>query len=351
MLSKRINQATPAVDNSQKAEAARPVPPVAEAPAPVAPSKSENKPTRIDSSVPAKRRTTPRVAELRKQLRPKLLRSLDEADEWQRNNPEHQKTVAERLQMYLQRASINVSKPEYDELQSAILDDLLGFGAIQPLVEDRSYSEIMVNGPDVIFAERKGKLIETDIVFDDNDHVLWTAQRIVRRVGRTVDRISPMTDARLPDGSRVHVIIPPSALLGPTITIRKFPEKVLTPQDLINFGSFTPEVSEFLEACVVARLNIVVSGGTGSGKTTLLNVLSSFIPGDERIVTIEDSAELQLTQRHVVRLETAPAIPGVMEKPASSKFVIWSRAACVCVRIGSSLANAVRVKRSTCSKR
>jgi pilus assembly protein CpaF len=270
----------------------------------------ENRPARIDSTTPPKKRTTPNVAALRKQLRTKLLATADEADEWKRDNPEQQKAITDRLKTVLQRGNINLSTAEYEELRKGLLDDLLGFGAIQPLVEDRSYSEIMVNGPEIIFAERKGKLIETEIVFDDNDHAMWTATRIVRRIGRSIGRNDPMTDARLPDGSRVHIIIPPSALMGPTITIRKFPEKVLTPQDLINFGSFTQEAAEFLEACVVSRMNIVVSGGTGSGKTTLLNVLSSYIPSDERIVTIEDSAELQLTQRHVVRLETAPPVPG-----------------------------------------
>jgi pilus assembly protein CpaF len=168
----------------------------------------------------------------------------------------------------------------------------------------------MVNGPDIIFTEYKGKLLETEHVFDDDEHIMWTAQRIVRPLQRDFSRQNPMVDARLPDGSRVHLIMPPSALEGTTITIRKFPESRLTVQNLIDWGSLTEEVAEFLQACVVARLNIVVSGGTASGKTTLLNVLSSFIPDDERIVTIEDSAELQLSQRHVVRLETCPPMPG-----------------------------------------
>lgn len=194
-------------------------------------------------------------------------------------------------------------------MTEGLLDDLLGFGAIQRMVEDKSYSEIMVNGPDLIFAELKGKLTETPYVFDDEEHVLWTAQRIVRPLQRQLNRANPMVDARLPDGSRVHIVSQPSALNGTTITIRKFPDKRLTIQDLVGYDSLTQDVADFLEACVVSRMNIVVSGGTGSGKTTLLNVLSSFIPEDERIVTIEDSAELNLSQRHVVRLETAPALP------------------------------------------
>src|SRR5690606_30927389 len=202
-----------------------------------------------------------------------------------------------------------LSAREFQELNEGLLNDLLGFGAIEPLVQNRSYSEIMVNGPDVIFAEFKGKITETEVVFDDEDHVRWTAQRIVRPLSRQLNRSNPMVDGRLPDGSRVHIVSEPSALCGTTMTIRKFPDKRLTVDDLVKFGSFTHEVGDFLQACVVARLNIVVSGGTGSGKTTLLNVLSSFIPEDERIITVEDAAELQLAQRHVVRLETAPPIP------------------------------------------
>lgn len=310
MLSKRLSQVSAPPPATADFASPTPVEAPAVPPAPTAAPRQESKPMRIESDTPPKKRTSPNVAALRKQMRSKLLATPDEADEWKRDNVEQQKVITDRLKTVLQRGNINLSTAEFEQLHKGLLDDLLGFGAIQPLVEDRSYSEIMVNGPEIIFAERKGKLTETEIVFDDNDHVLFTAQRIVRRIGRSIGRNDPMTDARLPDGSRVHIIIPPSALMGPTITIRKFPEKVLTPQDLIDFGSFTPEAAEFLEACVVSRLNIVVSGGTGSGKTTLLNVLSSYIPGDERIVTIEDSAELQLTQRHVVRLETAPPVPG-----------------------------------------
>lgn len=263
--------------------------------------------------VPAKRRTPAKLAEIRKQLRGKLLSKPDEADTWERKDADKCDILEKRLQVVLQKMQLNFPPDQYKILRDGLLDDLLGFGAIQPLVENKDYSEIMVNGPDIIFAEHKGKLGETQIVFDDEDHVRWTAQRIVRPLGRVLNREYPMVDARLPDGSRVHLVSDPSALLGTTITIRKFPEKRLTVPDLVNFGAFTAEVAEFFEACVVARLNIVVSGGTGSGKTTLLNVLSSFIPEDERIITVEDSAELQLAQRHVVRLETAPAIAGTKD--------------------------------------
>ncbi|MCB9452344.1 MAG: CpaF family protein [Anaerolineaceae bacterium] len=260
--------------------------------------------------IPAKRQTPPKLAQLRKQLRAKLLAALDEADEWHRGDEEKERLLIERLKTIIQKANIHLTPGEYELLTESLLNDLMGFGAIEPLVQNRDISEIMVTGADMIFAEQRGKLQEVEIVFDDEEHIQWTAQRIVRPLQRSLNRANPMVDARLPDGSRVHIVMPPSALRGTTITIRKFPDKPLTVNDLIRFGSFTEDVALFLQACIVSRLNTVVSGGTGSGKTTLLNVLSSFIPGDERIVTIEDAAELQLTQRHVVSLETAPPLPG-----------------------------------------
>jgi pilus assembly protein CpaF len=260
--------------------------------------------------VPSKIQASPRVAQLRKHLRAKMLAHPEEADRWSRNDGDKQALLVERMDTILRKMNVLLNKAEYEELKYGLLNDLLGFGAIQTLVEDRNVSEIMVNGPHVIFAERKGKMIETELTFDDEDHVLWTVQRIVRPMQRTLDRSNPMVDARLPDGSRVHIVTAPSALQGTTMTIRKFPEKRLTVNDLIGYGSLSADVAEFLQASVVSRLNVIVSGGTGSGKTTLLNVLSSFIPEDERIVTVEDAAELNLAQRHVVRLETAPPIPG-----------------------------------------
>jgi pilus assembly protein CpaF len=280
---------------------------------PVAASKPESKAEVAAKG--SKKRLPSKLAALRKALRAKVLRSPDEADSWHRDDPEKQRIIAERLrtifrQMSEDNPNLGLTPDEFELLKDAILDDVLGFGAIEPLVSDRSYSEIMVNGANVIYAEHKGKLDETDLAFDDEDHVIWTAKRIVRPLQRQLDRANPMVDARLPDGSRVHIVSQPSALNGTTITIRKFPEKRLTIDDLISFGSLSRESADFLQACVVSRLNIVVSGGTGSGKTTLLNVLSSFIPDNERILTIEDAAELQLNQRHVVRLETAPPMPG-----------------------------------------
>jgi pilus assembly protein CpaF len=278
-------------------------------PKPKPAAKQEQQRDKYGNPIPPKQVTSAKVAALRKKLRAMLLSHPAEADEWERHDREKQKILEDRLKVLVQRQKVQLSEAEYGELREGIFDDLLGFGAIQALVENKSYSEIMVNGPDVIYAEYKGKLKETEFVFDDEDHVQWVAQRIVRPLQRRFDRENPMTDARLPDGSRVHLIMPPSGLNGTTITIRKFPEKPLTVDDLIRFGSFTREVASFLEACVVSRLNVVVSGGTGSGKTTLLNVLSAFIPASERIVTVEDSAELQLSQRHVVRLETCPPVP------------------------------------------
>jgi pilus assembly protein CpaF len=188
-----------------------------------------------------------------------------------------------------------------------LVNDLTGFGPINPLLLDPEVSEVMVNGPNQVYVERSGRIELTSVQFRDNEHVMGVVDRIVAPIGRRVDEASPMVDARLPDGSRVNVIIPPLALNGPTITIRKFSQDPYTIDDLIGFGTLTEEMAAFLDACVKARLNIFVSGGTGSGKTTTLNVLSSCIPSDERIVTIEDAAELKLWQEHVVSLESRPA--------------------------------------------
>jgi len=194
-----------------------------------------------------------------------------------------------------------------DQLFHDILDEMLGFGALQPLIEDESVTEIMVNGPKKVFIERKGKLVKTNVSFENDAGVIRIIEKIIAPLGRRVDNDSPTVDARLPDGSRVNAVIAPCAIDGPTITIRKFKKDKLTVDQLISFGSLTKSMADFIRACVISRLNIVISGGTGSGKTTLLNVLSSFIPEDERIITIEDAAELKLQQDHVVRLETKPA--------------------------------------------
>jgi pilus assembly protein CpaF len=204
-------------------------------------------------------------------------------------------------------ANLVVSRVEREHMIGLIMADILGYGPIQPLLDRDDITEVMVNGPSQVYIEHKGHLTLSDVKFIDNDHVLRIIERIVAPLGRRIDESSPMVDARLPDGSRVNAIIPPLALGGPTITIRKFKKDSLKVDDLIRFGSMTPEFAQFLKAAVIAGLNIIISGGTGSGKTTLLNVLSSFIPEDERILTIEDAAELQLQQPHVVRLESRPA--------------------------------------------
>ncbi|MBQ2903934.1 MAG: CpaF family protein [Clostridia bacterium] len=193
------------------------------------------------------------------------------------------------------------------KVTTELFNDIMGYGPIEELVQNPNYSEIMVNGPDKIYVEDKGKLRLTDLKFRDEEHLMNVINRIVSNVGRHVDEASPMVDARLADGSRVNAIIPPLSLIGPVLTIRKFGKKPITAQQLLQFGSLTPDMLQFLEACVKGKLNIVVAGGTGSGKTTLLNVLSSYIPEDERIVTIEDAAEVQLKQEHVITLEARPA--------------------------------------------
>lgn len=222
--------------------------------------------------------------------------------------------IAEIVDETLKEKDIYISRTEKQDILSYIIDETIGFGPISKYLMDESVSEVMVNGPKQVYVERGGKLQITDACFEDNKHVMRIIEKIVSPLGRRIDEGSPMVDARLPDGSRVNAIIPPLALDGPTITIRKFSKKPLEMSNLTGYGTLTPEMALFIEACIKARLNIVVSGGTGSGKTTTLNVLSSFIPYDERIVTIEDAAELQLRQEHVVRLESKP--PNVEGKGA-----------------------------------
>src|SRR5690348_4970805 len=209
-----------------------------------------------------------------------------------------------------------ISRDDRERLASAIADDALGHGPLERLLADDTISEIMVNGPYDIWIERQGRLFDTNVRFDDDSHMRRIINKIVAEVGRRVDESSPMVDARLPDGSRVNIIIPPLSLSGPLITIRKFSKKRLTLEELIKIGTLSEESVDYLQRCVLAELNVLISGGTGSGKTTLLNALSSAIPDEDRIVTIEDAAELQLNQRHVLRLESRPKnIEGEGEVP------------------------------------
>src|SRR6187401_1019552 len=199
-----------------------------------------------------------------------------------------------------------LNRQERERLIEEVLDETFGLGPLEMLLKDHTISDILINGPKNIYVERRGKMERTPVEFRDNAHLLQIIDRIVSKVGRRVDEVCPMVDARLPDGSRFNAIIPPLALDGPTMSIRRFGANPLKLEDLLNFKAFTPEMAMLMEAAIKARLNIVISGGTGCGKTTLLNTLSSFIPHEERVITVEDAAELQLQQEHVVRLETRP---------------------------------------------
>jgi len=243
--------------------------------------------------------------DLKERIQDKLVAELDPGMDISRTD-EVRHSIQDLFDQILQQENIILSRTERERLFEGIVAEILGFGPIEILLSDESVSEIMVNGPDKVFVERKGKLTLTNVTFENNEHVMKVIDRIVSPLGRRIDESSPYVDARLPDGSRVNAIVPPLALNGPTLTIRKFEKDPLTIDDLVRFGSMSNETAEFLKACVKSRLNIIVSGGTGSGKTTLLNVLSSFIPGDERIITVENAAELQLRQEHVVTLESRP---------------------------------------------
>jgi pilus assembly protein CpaF len=220
---------------------------------------------------------------------------------------ERRQELLQRMHDVYRQTGLNLPDSLRSQIFRDVIDELIGYGPIQPLLDDPEITEVMVNGPKQVYIEREGKVIKTSITFESDEHVIRVIERIVLPLGRRIDAESPTVDARLPDGSRVNAVIPPVAIDGPSITIRKFSTEKLGVKQLIAFGSITENMVDFLQACVVARLNIIISGGTGSGKTTLLNILSSLIPDSDRIVTIEDAAELQLQQEHVVRLETQPA--------------------------------------------
>jgi pilus assembly protein CpaF len=290
--------ATPSPPTAAAVAPAPPPPP----PVPTTPTPAPTRPT-VQDATPANDQK--RMLELSLWIVDRIQASLGNQTELKRST-ETERLLQERFARIYQQANVHLSDQDVKKLFAMVCDELFGFGPLQPLLDDDTISEVMVNGPNKVYIEQKGKLKLTDVRFASDEHVLKIIDRIIRPLGRRIDRKWPMVDARLPDGSRVNAIIPPCAIDGSTITIRKFSKNKLKVDDLIRFGSMTPEMAEFLRACVVSRLNIVVAGGTGSGKTTLLNVLSNFIPEDERIITIEDSAELQLAQDHVVRLEAKP---------------------------------------------
>ncbi|MEN6298522.1 MAG: CpaF family protein [Anaerolineaceae bacterium] len=243
--------------------------------------------------------------DLKTRVQNRLLAELDPGMDISKVN-EVRDTIQELFEQVLAEENIVLSRPERHRLFEQISAEILGFGPLQPLLEDDTITEVMVNGAKNIYIERDGKINRVPFTFESDEHVMRIIDRIVAPLGRRIDESSPYVDARLPDGSRVNAVIPPISLVGPVITIRKFFKNPLTIEQLIQFGTITTDAIQFLKACVESRLNIIISGGTGSGKTTFLNILSQFIPNDERIITIENAAELQLRQEHVVTLESRP---------------------------------------------
>jgi len=245
--------------------------------------------------------------ELKNRIQQQLASEMDAFELIQKESlsGEKKREIKERIVTLLEEEGL--SPLENEEIADELFAEILGYGPLQPLLDDPRVTEIMVNAPDRVYVEKDGKLQRAPVSFADAAQVMQIIEKIVAPLGRRIDESSPMVDARLPDGSRVNAIIPPLAINGPALTIRKFSRKPYRIEDLVRFGTLNEEMARFLKACVRARLNVIVAGGTGSGKTTTLNVLSSFIPDDERIVTIEDAAELQLQQEHVVALESRPA--------------------------------------------
>ncbi|MFT4264881.1 MAG: CpaF family protein [Nocardioides sp.] len=278
-----------------------------------APQTAPPQPASHTATPPAPRRTLvgtqqDRIEEIKTHVHEQLLKQLGpQLYATDMDARELETRVRSVLQEVLATQERPLSSADRQRVTQEISDDILGLGPIEPFLRDPEVSEVMVNGADDIWLERRGKLVHAEATFSDEAHLRRTIDKIVSRIGRRVDESSPMVDARLQDGSRVNAVVPPLAIDGSALTIRKFSADPLTADDLERFGSLTPAARRFLEACVRGRLNVIVSGGTGAGKTTTLNVLSSFIPADERIVTIEDAAELQLKQDHVVRLESRPA--------------------------------------------
>lgn len=258
--------------------------------------KSQNGDKVLTSVVPEK----DNYVQLKEMVRIRTIESLNDVKET------NEQTIREKLDDALTLMAGDSPRLERNKISEELYNDIMGYGPLEALLADPDVTEIMINGYNQVFVENKGRLYEVEIKFRNQEHLLTIIDRIVSSIGRHIDEASPMVDARLKDGSRVNVIIPPLSLIGPVMTIRKFSKIPFTTKNLIQFGSTSPKMMSFLEACVKGRLNIIVSGGTGSGKTTLLNVLSSYIPENERIVTIEDAAEIKLSQNHVVTLESRP---------------------------------------------
>ena len=303
-LLKRIERARPAAEGEPQLPATTPTQPATTTggPGKVAPPPGTTGPRPFLGAMPT--RESFREAKYRVQNR--LVNELDPKLDLT-NQVEVRRQIEELFGKIADEEGLALTRAERVRMLEQITDEILGLGPLEPLLRDETITEVMVNGPQQVYIERDGLLELTNVTFQNDEHVMKIIQRIIAPLGRRIDESSPMVDARLADGSRVNSIIPPLSLVGPIITIRKFAATPFTVEDLIRFGTATPEMFEFLEACVKARLNIFVSGGTGSGKTTMLNILSSFIPDDERIITIEDAAELQLRQEHVITLESRPA--------------------------------------------
>jgi pilus assembly protein CpaF len=306
-LLKRIERARPGGDGEPQVPAAPQTTPVPSsggqpAPPPAGPGGAGTTARPFLGAMPA--RESFREAKYRVQNR--LINELDPKLDLS-NQVEVRRQIEELFGKVADEEGLALTRAERVRMLEQITDEILGLGPLEPLLRDETVTEVMVNGPQQVYIEREGRLEMTNVTFQNDEHVMKIIQRIIAPIGRRIDESSPMVDARLADGSRVNAIIPPLSLVGPVLTIRKFAATPFTVEDLIRFGTATPDMFEFLEACVKARLNVFVSGGTGSGKTTMLNILSSFIPDDERIVTIEDAAELQLRQEHVITLEARPS--------------------------------------------
>jgi pilus assembly protein CpaF len=267
----------------------------------------EARPTRtfqIENSQSASRETGTYQL-LKSRIQRKLMDRLDPGTHAP-DDAEIHKQIEEVMTSILREENVVLSASQRSELLAYLTAEILGLGPIQPLMQDPTITEVMVNGPDKIYIERKGKIYRTKLTFDSNQHLMQIIDRIISPLGRRIDESSPYVDARLPDGSRVNAVIPPISMIGPILTVRKFAQDSITDEKLLELGTITPQALEFLRACVRAKVNMIISGGTSTGKTTLLNVISQYIPRDERIVTIEDSAELQLRQEHVLPLEKRP---------------------------------------------